>query len=111
MPSRTSPALKDRRGAPRSDSSLAAYLITPSGHQLRGVARNLSRSGVFMESRIAATAEEWLVGESARMVFMLADGNVIRLIRYPVLIVREARHGIGMAFCRSMRPAPFRPHR
>lgn len=88
---------KDRRGAPRSEASLSAYLITPSGNQLRGVAKNLSRSGVFVETQ---TPEEWLVGETARLVFALRKGNVIRLVRHSVLVVREARHGLGVAFWR-----------
>jgi hypothetical protein len=101
----TFPSLKDRRGAPRSDASLSAYLITPSGDQLRGVAKNLSRSGVFVEAKMP---EEWLVGETARLIFALSDGNVVRLARYSVLIVREARHGVGVAFWRSIRPAQAR---
>lgn len=96
---------KDRRGAPRSDAALSTYLITPGGQQLRGVARNLSRSGVFVETTMP---EEWLVGETARLIFALSEGNVVRLARYSVLIVREANHGVGVAFWRSMRPTRFR---
>ncbi len=96
------PTQRDRRGAPRSAASLSAYLITPAGNHLRGIAKNLSRSGVFVEARVT---DEWLVGETARLVFALSDGNVIRLTRYSVLIVREAGHGLGVAFWRSMRSA------
>ncbi|CAL1240805.1 PilZ domain-containing protein [Candidatus Methylocalor cossyra] len=103
----TQPA-KDRRGAPRSPISLTAYLITPSGRQLRGVARNLSRSGVFVETRLPP---EWLVGETARLVFALTEGNVVRLAHYSVLIVRESPRGLGLAFWRSMRPARTRSRR
>lgn len=97
------PLLKDRRNAPRSESSLSAYLMTQAGSQLRGVATNLSRSGVFVKIKIPP---EWLVGESARLVFALSDGKVVRLARYSVLIVREAEQGVGLAFWRSTRAAP-----
>lgn len=96
---------KDRRGAPRSAACLSTYLITPTGQQLRGTTRNLSRSGVFVEAKMP---EEWLVGETVRLIFALSEGNLIRLARYSVLIVREANHGVGVAFWRSMRPTRFR---
>ena len=99
---------RDRRGAPRSKSTLAAYLITPSGNQVRGVARNLSRSGTFLETAPSGT---WQVGETARLVFMLSEGNVVRLARYAVLVVRETKHGVGLAFWRAARPVFQRPSR
>jgi hypothetical protein len=98
------PLFKDRRGAPRSDATVSAYLVTQGGNQLRGVAKNLSRSGVFVKIKPPA---EWLVGESARLVFAISDGNVIRLAHYSVLIVRETEHGVGVAFWRSMRTIQF----
>lgn len=101
MANTLSPASRDRRGAPRSQSTLAAYLITPSGEQVRGVARNLSRSGTFLET---ASNGAWQVGETARLVFMLSEGNVVRLARYAVLVIRETEQGVGLAFWRSARP-------
>lgn len=102
---RTSSQTKDRRIAPRSNSVLSAYLITPSGTQLRGTAKNLSRSGIIMETSIPPA---WLVGETARLVFTLTEGNVVRLLRYSVVIVRESRAGLGLAFWRSTQPATLR---
>lgn len=98
------PLVKERRGATRSDTAISAYLITQGGKPLRGIARNLSRSGVFVEIKLP---EEWLVGESARLVFAVSDGKVIRLAGYSVLIVREAQNGVGVAFWRSARPAHY----
>lgn len=94
------PAPAERRAAPRSKSAISAYLVTHTGDQLRGVAKSLSRSGVFVELKLPV---EWLVGESGRLFFSLKDGNVIRLACYPVLVVREARNGVGVAFWRSGR--------
>lgn len=90
---------KDRRGANRSSSRLKAYLLTSEG-QLHGTATNLSRSGVFLE---LPPRSSWLVGETARLVFALGDGGVVRLTRYSVMIVRETKHGLGVAFWRSIR--------
>jgi hypothetical protein len=97
-------SLKDRRGAPRSRASLSAYLLTQAGSQLRGVAINLSRSGLFLETQVPT---EWLVGETARLVLTLSDGKIVRLARYSVLIVREVQSGVGLAFWRSLRPKPI----
>jgi hypothetical protein len=80
---------------------LAAYLLTPSGNQIRGIAKNLSRSGVFMELK---PPSGWMIGETARLVFTLESGNVVRLARYSVVVVRESSGGIGLAFWRSVRP-------
>jgi hypothetical protein len=97
-----SSASKNRRGAPRYTAALGAYLITPSGRPLRGVARNLSRSGVFMETRVPT---EWLVGETAWLIFTVNDGNIVRLIRYSTVVVRESQHGFGLAFWRAIQPS------
>lgn len=96
----SSPRLADRRETPRSATELTAYLITPGGQPLRGIATSLSRTGAFIETRAPSA---WLVGETARLVFTRAEGKVIRLAGYPVLIVREAAEGLGVAYWRSMR--------
>jgi hypothetical protein len=104
MHRQTGSLLADRRETPRSGARLNAYLITQAGHQLRGIATSLSRTGAFIETK---APNDWLAGETARLVFTLAEGNVIRLAGYPVLIVREVPGGIGVAYWRSMRSARF----
>lgn len=96
---------KERRRAPRLDSRISAYLIMPSGAPLRGVARNISRSGVFIETQKPLKR---LIGEPARLVFTLEHGNLVRLARYSVVIVRESQHGIGLGFWNSSRAAYLR---
>lgn len=89
---------KERRRAPQLDSRISAYLIMPASAPLRGVAKNISRSGVFIET---AKPLKRLIGEPARLVFTLEHGNQVRLARYSVVIVRESQHGIGLGFWHS----------
>ncbi|CAI8919306.1 PilZ domain-containing protein [Methylocaldum szegediense] len=89
---------KERRRAPRLDSRISAYLIMPASAPLRGIAKNISRSGVFIE---VAKPSKRLIGETARLVFTLEHGNLIRLARYSVVVVRESQHGIGLGFWQS----------
>ncbi|BBA37227.1 type IV pilus assembly PilZ [Methylocaldum marinum] len=96
---------KERRRAPRLDSRISAYLIMPSGAPLRGVARNISRSGVFIETQRPLKR---VIGEPARLVFTLEHGNLVRLARYSVVVVRESQHGIGLGFWKSSKPAILR---
>jgi hypothetical protein len=42
-----------------------------------------------------------LIGEPARLVFTLEHGNLVRLARYSVVIVRESQYGIGLGFWHS----------
>jgi hypothetical protein len=104
MSRHSAPFHKDRRDAPRAETALTAYLVTHGGSQLRGCARNLSRSGVFVEIKAPG---QWLVGESGRLVFTINEGNVTRLAGYSVLIVREASHGVGVVFWRSLKTTQF----
>lgn len=104
MPTVSRFLIDDRRSAPRSSASLSAYVITKAGHPLRGVTINLSRSGVFVETKARC---EWRIGETARLVLALSEGNMVRLARYSVLVVRETQSGIGLAFWRSPRSNPI----
>ncbi|MGX2039473.1 PilZ domain-containing protein [Methylocaldum sp. MU1018] len=96
---------KERRRAPRLDSQISAYLIMPSSAPLRGVAKNISRSGVFIETKEPLRK---LIGEPARLIFTLRHGNLVRLARYSVIIVRESRHGIGLGFWHPVKAADSR---
>jgi len=98
-------AEKERRRAPRLDSRISAYLIMPSSTPLRGVAKNISRSGVFIET---TKPLKRLIGEPARLVFTLEHGNLVRLARYSVVIVRESQHGIGLGFWHSTKAVDSR---
>lgn len=93
------PAFKERRTAPRFGSALRAYLITPDGYFLRGVARNFSRSGVFLHT---APPLDSTVGDPATLVFVLENGNIARLLRYAVVVRRECHQGYGLEFGRSL---------
>lgn len=94
--------IDDRRGTPRSKVSLSAYLIMPSGHSLRGTTLNLSRSGAFVKTHASL---KWQVGETAKLVLAFNEGNLVRLARYSVLVVRGTQQGLGLAFWRSPRPS------
>lgn len=86
---------KERRAAARTLSSVRAYLIAPSSSPLPGIATNFSRSGVFLRTRVPVTSG---VGDSAMVVFIMAQGNVLRLLRYPVILRRETHLGYGLEF-------------
>jgi hypothetical protein len=94
--------IDDRRGAPRSKVSLSAYLIMQSGISLRGTTINLSRSGAFVKTDASL---KWQVGETAKLILALSEGNMVRLARYSVLVVRGTQTGLGLAFWRSPRPS------
>lgn len=89
----------DRRIAPRSMSSVLTYLIPPAGSPLRGITKNLSRSGFFLQTPVRA---ETAVGTSAMVVFAVVRGKVVRLLRYPVIVKRESQQGYGLAFGRTL---------
>lgn len=93
------PAFKERRGAPRFGASLRAYLLTPGGGRFAGVAKNFSRSGVFLRTPIPVDST---VGDPAVIVFALETGNVVRLLRYSVVVRRESRQGYGLEFGYSL---------
>jgi hypothetical protein len=89
----------ERRAAPRSPSLMRAYLITESGASLPGVATNFSRSGLFLQTPpIPATR----VGDTATIVFVLEAGNIIRVLRYPVIVRRQCPSGYGLQFERPL---------
>jgi hypothetical protein len=89
----------EHRAAPRSPSSMRAYLITASGAPLPGIATNFSRSGLFLQTPpIPATR----VGDTATIVFALKAGNIIRVLRYPVIVRRQSPLGYGLQFGRSL---------
>ncbi|WP_414675381.1 PilZ domain-containing protein [Methylocaldum sp.] len=89
----------DRRTAPRSISSVRAYLISPAGGSLRGITKNLSRSGIFLQTAIHPDAS---VGEPATVVFAVESGKIVRLLRYSVVVKRESRQGYGLEFGRAL---------
>jgi hypothetical protein len=93
------PLFIERRTAPRSVSSLRAYLLTPAGGLLPGLARNFSRSGVFLQTKIPADSS---VGDPATIVFAIENGNIVRLLRYAVVIRRESHQGYGLEFERCL---------
>ncbi|MGX2040091.1 PilZ domain-containing protein [Methylocaldum sp. MU1018] len=89
----------DRRNAPRSISSVRAYLVPPAGNPLRGITKNLSRSGVFLQM---LTHAETSVGKPAMIIFAVESGNIVRLLRYSVTVKRAAAHGYGLEFGRTL---------
>jgi hypothetical protein len=93
------PSFRERRTAPRSVSFIRAYLLTPIGEPLPGIVRNFSRSGVFMQTKIPADSS---VGDSATIVFAVENGNIVRLLRYSVVVRRESRQGYGLEFGRCL---------
>jgi hypothetical protein len=98
MKTKTAPP-GDRRIAPRSMSSVRTYLIPPAGSPLRGITKNLSRSGLFLQTPVRAEAS---LGKSAMVVFAVERGKVVRLLRYSVIVKRESQHGYGLAFGRTL---------
>lgn len=90
---------KERRTASRSPSTIRAYLLTPRGNPLRGVTRDFSRSGVFLQTKISTESS---VGDMATIVFAVDSGSVVRLLRYSVIIRRESNLGYGLEFGRSL---------
>lgn len=89
----------DRRLAPRSIFSLRTYLIPPAGNPLRGITKNLSRSGIFLQTPVCASAS---VGKPAVVVFAVERGKIVRLLRYPVIVKRESKQGYGLEFGRTL---------
>jgi len=89
----------DRRVAPRSISSVRTYLIPPASSPLRGITKNLSRSGVFLQMPVRAEAS---VGKPAMVVFAVESGKIVRLLRYSVVVKRESQHGYGLEFGRAL---------
>ncbi|CAL1241440.1 PilZ domain-containing protein [Candidatus Methylocalor cossyra] len=94
------PLIKERRAAPRSLSSIPAYLLLPTGGWARGVMKNFSRAGLFLQTRTPAECS--LLGQSTAVVFAIEHGNLVRLLRYRVVIRRESQHGYGLEFGRSL---------
>jgi hypothetical protein len=93
------PLSRERRAAPRSASFIRAYLLAPVGGLLPGVTRNLSRSGVFLQTKIPADSS---VGDLVTIVFAVENGNIVRLLRYAVVIRRESHRGYGLEFGRCL---------
>ncbi|MBP1149124.1 MULTISPECIES: PilZ domain-containing protein [Methylocaldum] len=90
---------EDRRVAPRSISSVRTYLIPPAGNPSRGITKNLSRSGIFLQM---PTHTEASVGKPAMVVFAVERGKIVRLLRYSVIVKRESQQGYGLEFGRAL---------
>jgi hypothetical protein len=70
------------------------------GSPLRGITKNLSRSGVFLQMPVRHA--EASVGKPAMVVFAVESGNIVRLLRYSVIVKRESQQGYGLEFGRAL---------
>jgi hypothetical protein len=89
-----------RRMMQRHRAEVRVYVVTPDGLQACRT-RDISREGAFLETDYRG----FLSGETITLVFPFARGNLVRLRRYPAVVVRYAYRGVGLQFCRPIETA------
>lgn len=94
----TEPAFIERRSAPRARSAIRTYFVRDQGY-IRGSTRDYSRSGVFMQ--LSPSIELPLDSQSV-VIFAIESANIVRLLRYSVMVRRESRSGYGLEFNRPL---------
>jgi hypothetical protein len=82
----------ERRILERNKVSTPVYLTVPGAKSVRCRAKNLSRKGVFLETKAA-----WLpAGTVVDLVFTVEVGNTVRLHRRKAVVTHVAKRGAGL---------------
>ena len=92
-------AAKDRRTGSRKNVSVRVYLGRGGNRRMRGVARDLSETGVYVE----ADPSELRPNTPVASVFVLEYGRVVRLVRLAARVVRICRQGVALEFIATRR--------
>jgi len=89
-----------RRMMQRHRAEVRVYVVTPDGLEVCRT-RDISREGAFVETDYRG----FRPGEIITLVFPFARGNLVKLRRYPAVVVRHGYRGVGLQFCRPIEPA------
>ena len=82
----------ERRILERSKVSTTVYLTVPGANSIRCRAKNLSATGVFVETEAA-----WLpAGTAVDLVFAVEIGNTVKLHRRNAVVAHIAKRGAGL---------------
>ena len=95
---RSRPDSRERRDHPRVRTTYEARVRVPGGELVRALVPDLSRSGAFVELFPLNMPE----GEPLELVLVQRERSpVIRIFRYPAIVIRRSFGGVGIAFVPS----------
>ncbi len=92
------PDSRERRDHPRVSTTYEARVRLAGGDMVRAQVPDLSRSGAFVELFPLNMPE----GEPMELVLVQRERSpVIRIFRYPAIVIRRSHGGVGVAFVPS----------
>jgi len=96
----------ERRISKRKFIDVSVYVSVPGQAAMRCAASDISDTGVFLKANPLYVPRR----KRLNLVFALRmkSSNVIRMRKVAAVVTRSESDGVGMRFCRKIKPGPSR---